>query len=388
MSTIRNEKGIALAMAIFALVVIGGLVSAGLFQGMQEQRVGLNTLRTQQALAAAQEGAQLEVANWDVGAYNAMAVGDSASFGGQVPNNAGWYRGKAYKFGTLLYLLRSEGFSPDSSARQHVGMLVRLRPLEISIRAGLETRGKVEIGGNAVISGRDTVPDITGCPVPSDIVAGVRIDDDDSVEYQGGNWDVAGDPAVAEDNNINDSTLTTFGDATFDDLRAMATKMLPGNTLTTAYNVYPKSSGGVCDIADPLNWGEPWEPTNPKLSASRPYAPGCETYFPIVYIDGDGYVNQQRAQGVIIVDGNLTVSGLTRFYGPVIVRGAIVAEGGGNNVPHFYGGVIAADMGGAADSTRVAGNAQIHYSSCAVQRALQGSAMGALLRERSWVNLY
>jgi Tfp pilus assembly protein PilX len=97
MSTVHNERGVALAVAVFALVVIGGLVGGAFFLGMQEQRVGWNTLKHQQAFSAAQEGAQLEVANWNTGTYNGLTVGDSAAFAGMLSNNAGWYRGSVMR---------------------------------------------------------------------------------------------------------------------------------------------------------------------------------------------------------------------------------------------------------------------------------------------------
>ncbi|NIR43500.1 MAG: hypothetical protein GWN83_05770, partial [Gemmatimonadetes bacterium] len=78
----RNERGIAMAISLVAMVVVGVLVSGALFLGLQEQRVGWNTLKYQQAFDAAQEGVQLQVLGWDTAAYNALEVGDSATFEG------------------------------------------------------------------------------------------------------------------------------------------------------------------------------------------------------------------------------------------------------------------------------------------------------------------
>lgn len=383
MGTLKNERGIALAVAIFALVVIGALVAGSFFFGMQEQRVGRNSIRLQQAFAAAEEGATLQIANWQRRVMNNMTVGDTMLFSGTVAANGGWYRGSVRRLNDEMYLVRSEGFSRDSTSRQQVGLLVRLRPIEITIRAGLETQGQTEIGGNAVISGSDTTGGLLACPPTAGMVAGVRIADADSIEIQGTNTTTVGIPAVEEDPTINDSSLTTFGDATWADLRDMATLIVPPNTMVTPYTIWPNDA--ACTSI--TNWGEPWYPGHPNLSPSRPYNANCVDYFPIIYVDGDLYLNQQRGQGVLLVNGNLWVAGLTRFYGPVVVRGTVVSEGGGSNVPHFYGGIIAADFAGSLDSNRIAGNAQIHYSTCAIRRALANSAAAALLQERSWVNL-
>jgi hypothetical protein len=380
---IRSERGIALAVAIFALVVIGALVSGSFFFGMQEQRVGRNSIRLQQAFAAAEEGAAIQVATWQRDTLNFLAVGDSLTFNGTVAANGGWYRGIVQRLNQEMFLIRSEGFSRDSTSRQQLGLIVRLRPIEITIRAGLETQGKTEIGGNAIISGVDTTGGLLGCPIPTDSVAGVMIADTDSIEIQGGNTTTKGLPPVQEDPTITDSSLTTFGDLDWASLRDIATLIVPPNTAGTAYSIWPSDAG----CAGITNWGEPWYIGHPLLSPSRPYNANCVDHYPIVYSDGDLYLAQQRGQGVLIVNGNLTVTGLTRFYGPVLVRGTVVAEGGGSNVPHFYGGIIAADFAGSLDSNRVAGNAEIHYSSCAIRRALAGSAGAAVLQERHWANL-
>ena len=46
-SVLRDERGMALAVAIFALVVVGALVAGAFFAGTQEQRVGENQRRVQ-----------------------------------------------------------------------------------------------------------------------------------------------------------------------------------------------------------------------------------------------------------------------------------------------------------------------------------------------------
>lgn len=376
-----NERGMALAVAIFALVIVGALVAGAFFIGLQEQRVGRNSLGNLQASQAAEAGGEIQLATWNANAmvYNLMPVGSLVTFTDWLPDGSGWYRGRVRRMSSLMYFIETEGFSRDSASRHHLGILARLRPIEINIRAGLETRGRIEFAGNATVSGIDTVGGMTGCPVPSDTLSGLRIADADSVDGQGNNWEVLGPPGdeIEEDPTITDSSMTNFGELEFDDLELWATIVLPGNTNGSAYRVEPSTSGGACDLSDDMNWGEP-----------EGIVPECSNYYPIIFVRGDLHLNQRRAQGVIIVDGNLYVRGLTKLYGPVIVRGTLIAEGGGMNVPHFFGGVIAADDVNTADSSRVAGNAQIYYSSCAIERAMSLGAPAFRLDERSWVNLY
>jgi hypothetical protein len=51
-----DERGIALALAIFALVVIGALVAANFFVGRLEQQSGQNSLYARQAAEGAESG--------------------------------------------------------------------------------------------------------------------------------------------------------------------------------------------------------------------------------------------------------------------------------------------------------------------------------------------
>ncbi|HEY6156804.1 MAG TPA: PilX N-terminal domain-containing pilus assembly protein, partial [Gemmatimonadales bacterium] len=53
---LKNERGMALAIAIVALVVVGALVAGALFSGTQEQRVAENVRRTQASFGVAEQG--------------------------------------------------------------------------------------------------------------------------------------------------------------------------------------------------------------------------------------------------------------------------------------------------------------------------------------------
>src|SRR2546430_14913032 len=61
---LKNERGMALAIAIVALVVVGALIAGALFSGTQEQRVAENVRRAQASFGVAEEGAYDVIRNW------------------------------------------------------------------------------------------------------------------------------------------------------------------------------------------------------------------------------------------------------------------------------------------------------------------------------------
>jgi len=60
-----NERGMALAIAIVALVVMGAAIAGALFSGIQEQRVGENEQRVLASFGVAEEGAYEIMRGWD-----------------------------------------------------------------------------------------------------------------------------------------------------------------------------------------------------------------------------------------------------------------------------------------------------------------------------------
>src|SRR5437870_13441779 len=107
----RNERGMALAVAIFALVVVGALVAGAFFAGTQEQRVGENQRRVQASFGVAEAGAQERVLKWDPSTMNKRplycncAGGDSVVIADTTaPSGSGSYGGGRCRGGAELCL--------------------------------------------------------------------------------------------------------------------------------------------------------------------------------------------------------------------------------------------------------------------------------------------
>lgn len=370
MKQILDERGLALALVVFALVMIGALVAGSLFMSVQEHRAGLSGLSAGQAFAAAESGGQIQLAEWNQDGYSRLAAGDSVTFDGWLIDGSGWYRGSVRRLNDMLYLLRSEGFSRDSATRRHLGTLVRIQVPELQMRAPVVLRGLVQVRGAARLEGTDQIPTgWTSCAATEPETPGLGVTSAADVTELGAGHVIDGNPRIREDPTLDATTLSGFGAMTFDDLFATATKiLLPGHYA----RIDPVTSGGECVTADPVNWGDPLNPTSP-----------CGDYFPAVGVAGDLRLNTGQGQGLLMVDGNLRIQGGMEFYGLIIVSGTLTTAGTGSK---FNGSIIVINEND--QLTDIAGNASFSYSSCALEKAFAAIGKGAPMRERGWVQLY
>jgi hypothetical protein len=370
----RDERGIALLLTILGIVVLGALLSGFFMSAMLENRAGQNSRRAEQAFAAAEYGVTETIADWDVTLWNALPVMGADTVSGTSPGGSGTYSGTVQRINNEIFLVDVTGQSARGQARQRIGAFVKLRTLVFDIQAVLTTRGKSKIGGNATVDGNDRVPGgWVGCPGLEPPTAGIRIPEDDDLQFIGGCSGascITGSPKIDEDPGITDETFFNYQDSEWDALRLMSTIQLPGGTYT---NMGPRlDGGGDCDVTHSKNWGDP-------LNAGQP----CSDYFPIIYINGDAHLSTGVGQGLLLVNGDLEVQGNFEFYGIVVAREEFELAGTGNK---FSGGVLAANVD--LDDNSLIGTADLVYSSCAVARAQAAGAAGSPLRSRSWVQLF
>ena len=335
-------RGLALAASVFALAIMGALVAAAFFAARQELHIGLNSRASLRALAAAEAGLNTTMANVSGGMPDSMAVGDSVPFSGSLGSGAGGaYSGTVLRLNGELFLIRAIGSDPTGSARRRLAMLIRLQAVESPITAALTSAGPVVVRGSARLDGVDVDPPGWDCPT--------RVAD--TV------------PEVAPPASILD----------WDALVAMATKTYPAGEVQPLSTLAPAGTATTCDASAPQNWGEPRRPAA---------VAGCAGYYPTIYAAGNLGISGGTGQGLLLVAGDLDISGGAEFYGLVVVRGTLRMSGSGGRL---IGGVEAgaADLapGGPANSTGIT------YSSCAVSRVLRQNSRLRRIRERFWAEL-
>lgn len=364
----QDKRGIALLGAIMGLILMGAFVSVTFGPILFENRLAKNAGRSEHAFGVAEYGLSEAIGSWDTGTWNSLGVTDSATFSGTTPNGRGSYSGLVQRLNNELFLVTVTGNDPTLGARQRLGQFVRLRLIELDIKAALTIRGPTNVSGSAEINGNDASPAGWACGTePDTTMAGIRLASAGDLTTTGGCSGAScidGNPSVLPDSTIADSTFFQYGDVDWDNLVSMATIILPAGT----YRIEPELLDGEC-TSSITNWGDPLTPSSP-----------CFGRFPIIYAPDDLTINQDLGQGILLVEGDLSVQGGFQFYGITIVKGRLKTTGTGG---HFHGAVMAANVD--LNDNTVLGNALVQFSSCAVHKALSAASPATLLRSRGWV---
>ena len=386
-NSLNKREGFALAVALFAIVVIGGIIAGAFFASNQDYKISRSTLYQERALAAAEFGMNQVINQWNGNWNTQIPTGQTMppmnySFtaqNGALPDQAVV---TVTRSNQLTFWVVSEGRAGvppggDGGARRRVGQVLRLYIPTMNFLAALTVRGATTVGGSSQISGNDQNPLGWSCNPTGPALPGLATDNLTDLTTQGacsGAACITGNPRTAQDPAAgSDATYFDYGGITWNDLVASANKTLAGgphNGIGPTYN-----GDGSCNTANPINWGD----VNRNI-----LLPGkCEGYFPILYAPGDLKLNGGRGQGILLVGGDLEVQGGFEFYGPVIVRGSLKTTGTGG---HFNGGVMAANV--TLEQNVVLGNAVIQYSKCAIMAASLGSTLPTRAIQRGWADMF
>src|SRR5213083_3337360 len=375
-TTIWSEKGMALMMSLGAIVIIGVLMGGILFVSTQDYRIGGNTVRSTRAAEAADLGLNRVPFAWNL-ANNQMQTGATLNMSFTAPRGA-TAKVIITRLGGPFFWAVSEGYAgslgSQASGRRRYGTLFRLDLPQMNILGAITTQGTTTINGNVSVNGNDAAPaGWTSC-TPGANVPGAAISPTTSATVNGsvtinGNPPVSTTPAAADTN-----TYFNYGSTSYWALANSANLVYPDGTQLTG--VLPIAAGAVCvGSLIPANWGEP----TPAIPASP-----CETYFPVIHVLGDLKVTTGRGQGILLVDGDMTVAGNFSFTGAVVVRGGLKMSGTGNKI---VGAVMSASVS-VDDNVSLAGNTSIQYSSCALLAALSANAYPKPARQRGWVDVF
>lgn len=383
---VANRHGFLMPVVLFALAIMSVMVVVVLWTATDEYRASRALRESGAALYAAEAAVHAVLPTVNTSPLmdilkDSLVPGDTADLGWQtLPNNAryGAVLRRIDTGGQALFLLSVDGrgAGPRGGARllQLLLTLETANPMDFA-RAAVTTNANMELVSDptSTIDGNDTNPPAwASCDVPGPPMPGVLVQNTTGVSQ--GPGAILGSPPIGVDPTIDASTFNQFGDVTYADLVAMATKHYPANSQPSGFG--PVVTGGVCDESVNSNWGDPLNPGAP-----------CFDYFPIIHFAGNVEFTTlgSAGQGIMLVDGDMHVGGGDfTFFGLMIVQGSCVFEY--NSM--LYGGVLCANQ--ANVSQEIGDAAPISYSSCALQRALEGAGIGGSIRpvaERAWTEV-
>lgn len=384
---VGDRRGFALLVALAALVIIGGLIVGAFFASTQEFRIGRNTVLQSRAMTSAEYGLNSALRSdvWEQSWNNNTSAGSILLTRDFDAGDGSGGTLRIVNLGNENYLAVSEGFSGSTASaqgRKRLGGFLKLRKPKFKFLGAVTTKGDIKVTGSTEIHGEDTPPtEWLDCPPPDSALPGLAYSPSTPPQIQcsAKNCVTGNPPSVPLADADNPDTYNLFGDLKYADLAAMADKTIPGGkTFTNLAPTFKTDSLGkvYCVRTDTSNWGDP--------THAYP-SPACRPYFPIIHVKGNLKLTGGAGQGILLVDGDLNASGGINFYGPVIVKGALSVTGNGSGA-RFIGGVMAENV--YLDDNKVAGNAVVSYSSCAINKALNGSATPMFDKSRGWIEMY
>ena len=350
-----DERGMALAVAIFALVVIGALVAGAFYGRTLEQRTGRNSMYADEAAEAAEAGAAESSRRGTRRTSTSSCpapdrvLGNAAGAGREVSVTV-------TRLNEQLFLVQSHGSRVNPSggtlARRTVAPVARLA----SLGEGPKPRS---LTGSPSSSTATPSPSVATTPrrPPGRLCAGPQ-------------------PV----GNARGATVSGRLHHLRRRRRSSGSRRTPTSSSrrrrSVAARVRLSDDRYRCDIRDGSNWGEP---------ALRGLHQGMLDVFPdhlrqrLAAEDGQ----PGRGQGLLLVEGDLEIAGDFEFYGLIVAKGGIKISGTAT-------GRRRAPGPGRRTSATTTAQRQ-HDAAVLVVRADQGdqgSAFAEPLAYRSWAQLH
>lgn len=389
---LHDSGGFALAMAVFALVLLAAVVAGGYFSASQEFQIGRAMKSLTTSFYAGEAGIYDVLEDWEPAVYNWIAPWETLTVGPVTFEGGGSYISRVVRVGSAAdsakryFYIEAVGRprGPNLGERRQAA-LARARFPTFCCDAAVKVHDDVTLkpANQPLIDGGNSDPpgawSSAACALyPPDSLPGVIYGSSttiDTVEVISG-WP----SATVLDPSLTRTNIFDFGDLNYDSLIAYADLTFDvgvGNTMSFAGSQPSVTASGKCNRDDPGNWGAPEDPSHP-----------CFNYFPIVHVTGNlRLVGAGSAQGILLVGGSVDndsdarFSGPFDFYGIILTKDDLEFDGMGN----LYGAAFVAE-----DLEMVNVKPRVYYSRCAVMRALRLSNLTRprLLPRRAWVELF
>lgn len=364
-------------VAVLLILLILGLMAAGMVLISAEQlwiSRGMEDLL--RARLAAESALRAELLHWRTDEYADMP--------------AGTVREGVVREGTIREVVVREGMAAPVAPRAASVVTTsadveRLSGPRFLIQARAVTPGRAEASAAAVVRGVDPAELWSAFPAALTTAGAVEIMGEAAV--LGFSGEPASDSEEPECLAAATATMESiFGSAerpailhpTVDQVAELSLGPLDGPTLRRVADriaagptaPHPVANPEGCDQGAPANWGAPLEPASP-----------CADYFPLIHAPEGLQLIGGQGQGILVVDGDLGMSGDAEFHGAVAVTGRLRLEGRARIV----GAVV---VFGDADRTTLDDGSSLAYGPCALQSALSrttASRRAYNSGDRNWI---
>lgn len=364
----RSRRAVALLSVLYFLVVCALTSVAVLFAQRSAAKNAFAAAVGTQLIAAADAAAHGALANWDSGVRVRQPVGSTISIT-DVARAGVTTVTYVTRLGVSIFAIVAEARTPAGAARR-VNILVR-QPVDAPQPiAALVSAVNVSIGPDVRFTS-DTLP----CDDPASaaiVLAPSALFAADSA------MPPIAQPSVRHDSIAEDSTTYLRRD----DIWWSALVSRAAIRFTSAAHVTPTPTvvGTQC-TGDDTNWGDPTDA-----------ASACANRVPLVYAAGDLTIDGGVGQGVLLVDGHLTIAGPFTYSGQIVARHGI--ESLGDNI-RISGVVYAWRASADSAASRVNSSAvvlthatTIRRSRCDAQHGIASSFEPRRVREHAWSELF
>lgn len=369
-ATPRRRHGATLIVVLVILAVLGALAAGSFFAALHEERIDSAAIVRARAFAAAEHAAYTIISpqRWRSAWNEAPPVRQIASTNERLAGGA-TATAQVWTLSPYSALVIAEGVAglPPRDARRRVSLLLSLQTPRMPKAAAVALTGLSVVDASSITGGLGG--GVGDCLTADSDVAAVSVPPSVPIDTSG----CAPMACLSAARMVRDTVLAAraevsgeFGQVDRSFLASVGRPVHPGSDLTAAPVI---DASGACDASAPTNLGDP-------LRVLGPDSP-CAAFFPVVHAEGDLRLTGGAGQGMLVVDGNLTLLAGARFTGVLLVRGRARFEDGAR-----LDGMVLADRVSLADGSA------IRYSACAVEQASRSGARPLPEVTHSWAEMF
>jgi len=369
-ATPRRRRGATLVVVLVVLAVLGALAAGSFFAVLHEQRIDSAAIVRARALAAAEHAAYTIISpqRWRSAWNTAPPVRHVATDSEQLAGGAA-ATAQVFTLSPYSALVIAEGVAGHAprDARRRVSLLLSLQRPRMPAAAAIAVSALSIMDGSSITGGLGA--GVGDCLTPDADVAAVSVPPRVTIDTAG----CTPLPCLRAAGTLRDTVIASraetseeLGQVDRSFLARIGRPIVPGSELSPAPVI---DAAGACDANAPANLGDP-------LRVFGPDSP-CAAFFPVVHAEGDLRLTGGAGQGMLVVDGNLTLLAGARFTGVLLVRGSARFEDGAR-----VDGIVLADR------VSLASASEIRYSACAVEHASRSGARPSPEVNHSWAEMF